>query len=214
MIRTPDSSTHVRPLPTAALATLVFWMLPAVAQAHHGMDGKVPVTWWQGFLSGLAHPVIGLDHLAMLLLIGAYCGAARQGYRPLFAFVGAAMVGCLLHVARFDLPRVETSIAASLVISGVIACAALQSSVALTAAVLGGLGVLHGYAYGESIVGAEPTPLVAYLVGLALVQAAVASVVLRATARGASPPDARGFRIMRILGAGSALVGAFVLAFS
>jgi urease accessory protein len=31
-------------------------------------------------------------------------------------------------------------------------------------------GIFHGYAYGESIVGAEMTPLSAYLLGLALVQ--------------------------------------------
>jgi len=34
-------------------------------------------------------------------------------------------------------------------------------------------GVFHGYAYGESIVGAEMTPLWAYLLGLALVQLAI-----------------------------------------
>jgi urease accessory protein len=31
-------------------------------------------------------------------------------------------------------------------------------------------GVFHGWAYGESIVGAEPTPLIAYLVGFAATQ--------------------------------------------
>ena len=34
-------------------------------------------------------------------------------------------------------------------------------------------GIFHGYAYGESIVGAEPTALWAYLAGLALVQSAI-----------------------------------------
>ena len=36
-------------------------------------------------------------------------------------------------------------------------------------------GIAHGYAYGEAIVGAEPTPLVAYLVGFTLVQLAIVS---------------------------------------
>jgi urease accessory protein len=36
------------------------------------------------------------------------------------------------------------------------------------------VGVLHGYALGESIYGAEPTPLYAYLLGLAVIQSAVA----------------------------------------
>ena len=34
-------------------------------------------------------------------------------------------------------------------------------------------GIAHGYAYGESIVGAEPTPMIAYLAGFTLVQLAV-----------------------------------------
>ncbi len=35
-------------------------------------------------------------------------------------------------------------------------------------------GAVHGYAYGEAIVGAESTPLLAYLCGFTLVQFAIA----------------------------------------
>jgi urease accessory protein len=35
-------------------------------------------------------------------------------------------------------------------------------------------GAVHGYAYGESIVGAERTPLLAYIVGFALIQYGIA----------------------------------------
>jgi len=35
-------------------------------------------------------------------------------------------------------------------------------------------GAFHGYAYGESIVGAEPAPLAAYLAGFALIQGCIA----------------------------------------
>jgi urease accessory protein len=34
-------------------------------------------------------------------------------------------------------------------------------------------GLFHGYAYGESIVGAQTTPLLAYLIGFTIVQLAV-----------------------------------------
>ena len=36
------------------------------------------------------------------------------------------------------------------------------------------VGAVHGYALGESIYGAEPTPLYAYLLGLAVIQSAIA----------------------------------------
>jgi urease accessory protein len=35
-------------------------------------------------------------------------------------------------------------------------------------------GIFHGYAYGESIIGAETTPLVAYMAGFACIQYSVA----------------------------------------
>ena len=38
-------------------------------------------------------------------------------------------------------------------------------------------GFAHGYAFGESIFGAEASPLAAYLVGLVIVQAAIATGV-------------------------------------
>ena len=34
-------------------------------------------------------------------------------------------------------------------------------------------GIFHGHAYGEGIFGAEPTPLVAYLIGFTIIQLAI-----------------------------------------
>jgi urease accessory protein len=187
--------------------------IPALALAHHSMGGKLPATFLDGFLSGVAHPVIGLDHLAMTLLIGAYCGTTRQGLKPLLAFVAAGLLGCLLHVARWDLPRAETGVAASLIIAGLVACAALTPRSALVVSVLGAAGVLHGYAYGESIVGAEATPLVAYLLGLSTVQAALGTAMWR-IARPVSGEALQPGRLMllRLLGVASAVIGAAALA--
>jgi urease accessory protein len=38
-------------------------------------------------------------------------------------------------------------------------------------------GLIHGYAFGESIYGAEASPLAAYLIGLAVIQAVLATAV-------------------------------------
>jgi urease accessory protein len=195
------------------VSTLGVSAIPNVAYAHHSMGGKTPATLAEGFLSGAAHPVIGPDHLAMLLLVGAYCGASRHGFRPLLTFIGAALVGCLGHAARFDLPHVETGIAASLLVLGVAACAISKSSRGATAVVFGAVGLLHGYAYGESIVGAASTPLVAYLVGLSLVQLVLAGVLMYAARpRDVSAPTAPRITLVRVVGASSALVGVLALA--
>jgi urease accessory protein len=208
----PRTAQRIRPALTTFVAALGVYAIPAVAHAHHPMGGNTPTTFFAGFLSGLAHPVIGLDHLAMVLLIGAYAGASRQGHTPILAFVGAALMGCLVHAGGLDLPYAETSIAVSLIALGLIACAALRSTPAVTASVLGLVGVLHGYAYGESIVGAEATPLIAYLLGLSVVQIAMASVSLRIAARLAGPAaDVSKFALPRALGAASAVVGVAAL---
>ena len=41
-------------------------------------------------------------------------------------------------------------------------------------------GLVHGYALGESIIGAEASPLVAYLLGLLVMQTAIGVVVYAA----------------------------------
>jgi urease accessory protein len=194
-------------------STLGLAAIPNVAYAHHPTGGKTPASFAEGFLSGIAHPVIGPDHLAMLLLLGAYCGASRHGLRPLLSFVATALVGCLLHAARLDLPHVETGIAASLLVLGVAACAVSKSSRAVTVVVLGAVGLLHGYAYGESIVGAEPMPILAYLIGLSLVQLILAGVLMYAARpREEHAPAHRKITLVRVVGVASALVGVVALA--
>jgi urease accessory protein len=69
-------------------------------------------------------------------------------------------------------------------------------------------GLIHGYALGESIYGAERSPLVAYLIGLAVIQSAVALVAMglaRAVMRKADALK------LRFIGAGVAGIGLAVL---
>ncbi|MGB3613600.1 MAG: HupE/UreJ family protein, partial [Elainellaceae cyanobacterium] len=47
-------------------------------------------------------------------------------------------------------------------------------------------GIYHGYAYGEAIVGAEMGPLVAYLLGFASIQMAIAAAAFWVARRGLS----------------------------
>jgi urease accessory protein len=52
-------------------------------------------------------------------------------------------------------------------------------------------GLINGYALGETIAGAQPSPLFAYFIGLAIVQAAIAWLAMKlaqfATARSTRP---------------------------
>ena len=157
--------------PIAALAVAaVFSAVSGPALAHHAMDNSLPGTWWEGLLSGLGHPLIGLDHLAFLLAAALLTVGRPRPLLILGALVLASLTGVVLHVGLVSLPAVEPVIATSVLLVG-IALLALRPLPDLPFTVLLVIaGLFHGYAFGESIVGAERTPLVAYLGGLAIVQ--------------------------------------------
>lgn len=161
----------IRLLLTAALA--VSAATPALA--HHMMGGLLPSTFVEGLLSGLGHPIIGHDHLLAILAVGALASLFTRGVLLPVAFVAAALVGVGLHVGLVDLPAAELLIAVSLVALGALLLAQRALVPAPTLVGLFALaGIVHGYAFGESIVGAEPAPLVAYLLGLGVVQTGIA----------------------------------------
>jgi urease accessory protein len=63
-----------------SLSLIVLALGSAPAFAHHVMGGRTPATFVEGVLSGLGHPVIGLDHLAAVVAIGCLAAAHREGY--------------------------------------------------------------------------------------------------------------------------------------
>ncbi|WP_078120846.1 HupE/UreJ family protein [Thiosocius teredinicola] len=152
-----------------------------VAQAHHAMDGATPTNLFEGFLSGLAHPVIGVDHFAFLVVAAlmAFTLNGKARYLVPLAFVGATVAGTLYHLTAADLPLVETVIALSVLLGGVAVLLKHSVSALLMGALFAVIGVFHGYAYGESIVGAEQTPLLAYLAGFALIQFAIIAAAVK-----------------------------------
>ncbi|MEQ8818190.1 MAG: HupE/UreJ family protein [Thalassobaculum sp.] len=143
--------------------------------AHHPMGGETPGTLATGLLSGLGHPIIGVDHLAFVIAVGL--AAAFTGHRLLspLAFVAATVAGCLLQVAGTVLPAAEFVIAASILLLGGIVLSGRRIASPALLGLFAVAGLFHGWAYGESIVGAEPTPLVAYLAGFSLIQYAIAA---------------------------------------
>jgi urease accessory protein len=153
-----------------------FLTAPQPAYAHHAIGGKTPVNLFEGFLSGLAHPVIGLDHLAFVVAIGLLAVGQRRGALVPAGFVVAAMLGTVIHVLKIDLPAVEVAIALSVTIFGAILLWRDRPHWLVTLGLGAIAGLFHGYAYGESIVGAQMSPLFAYLLGFTLSQYGVALV--------------------------------------
>jgi urease accessory protein len=166
-----------------APAIIVIVMMAQPAWAHHVMGGKMPETFLQGLLSGLGHPVIGLDHLAAIVGVGILAALADRGATVVLAFSVAVIAGVGLHLARVDLPASELFVGLTTLVIG--ALVILRQSMTMRAAALlfAIAGLVHGYALGESIVGAEPSPLLAYLFGLLIIQSAI-GVAVYAAVRG------------------------------
>ncbi len=150
-----------------------FWGVVQPAAAHHAMEGRTPASFLEGFLSGVAHPVIGLDHLAFVVAIGLLSVKQVRGALLPLVFVVTAMVGTGLHIMKVDLPVPEIMIALSVIALGLLLAIACPWNFGVVAGLAAIAGLFHGYAYGESIVGAEMTPLVAYLLGFTVIQLAI-----------------------------------------
>ena len=142
------------------------------------MGGATPTTFSHGLLSGLGHPVIGLDHLAAVIAVG--CLAAMQPKGALLAagYVVATMVGAAAHIGEATVPNAEVFVALSVVALGLIVFRKTPLRRDVAFALFAAAGLINGYALGETIAGAERTPILAYFIGLALIQTAIALAVM------------------------------------
>ena len=156
----------------AAAATAVTSAEPALA--HHLTGGRMPSTWGEGLLSGLGHPVIGLDHLAAIVAVGLLAAALRSGPILPLGFVVASTIGAALHVMAVDVPFAEAAVALTVLALGLLLLRGHSPSWPVVAVSFVLAGLFHGYAYGESIAGAEPNPLAAYFIGFTVIQCAIA----------------------------------------
>ncbi len=156
------------------LNTITRWIVPAslalvagTASAHTGGHAVA------GFASGLAHPFLGLDHLLAMIAVGLW--AAQQGGRALWAmpvaFLAAMGLGGLLAWTGGALPQVETGLALSVLVLGLLIAARQKWAVPVGMAVAASFALFHGHAHGlEMPHAASPFQ---YALGLVLATAAL-----------------------------------------
>jgi urease accessory protein len=173
-------------------------LAPTAALAHTGHGTTASL------FAGLAHPISGLDHLTVMLAVGAL--AAVKGGRALWlwpaSFVGVMIAGALLGMAQVQLPLVEPAILASMVVLGLLVALAVNLPTWLGAIVIGVSALFHGHAHGAEAVGVGAA---AYMIGFIAATAALHLAGIGAVfgLRSASLQP-----LVRIAGAACALVGA------
>jgi urease accessory protein len=157
----------------------------APAHAHHAMDYALPATMLEGLLSGIGHPVLGIDHFIFIVGAGVLAAQFERGWYLPLIFVFASVFAASLRYFGTDLSLGELPVAASLVLLGATMLAAQTPRDGVVGLMFLVAGALHGHALAEAIVGAERTPLAAYLVGLAFIQCVIAFGAWRAATWGA-----------------------------
>ena len=164
-------------------ATAMVLMSAGAAFANHPLGGMTPQTAMHGFLSGVGHPVIGFDHLAFIIGVGLIAAFHRNKLAMPAAFVAGTVGGTMLTLAAVSLPLAEIVITGSVVAAGVVAMRGKIMDLRVAAILAAAAGLFHGWAYGAAVIGAETTPVIAYLVGFGMIQMLIAGGVALATAR-------------------------------
>ena len=125
------------------------------------------------FAAGVAHPLTGVDHIAVMVAVGLW--AALKGGRALWVlpatFVGMMLIGGALGMARMPLPYVEPAILASVVALGTLVMLAIDLPVWAGALVIGAFAVFHGHAHGTEV--AETVRGAEYMAGFAAATASL-----------------------------------------
>jgi len=160
-------------LPIITGASLLLAASPAMA--HHAMGSRTPSNFFEGFLAGLAHPLIGCDHFAFIVAVGLLAAVKRQGILIPISFILFAMLGTGLHILGLNLPGAELYVSGSILIFGILLVMKGSPNMLVIMSLAAIAGIFHGYAYGESIVGAKMTPLFAYLIGFTTIQMVVSA---------------------------------------
>ena len=156
--------THSRNVAIATLAALAVGAGPAFAHPSIEHAG--------GFFAGVTHPFGGLDHLLAMLSVGIWTalGGKNEGSRMWVVpgvFVAAMLLGATAGYLHVPLPMVETSIALSVLVLGLMIMTRLELPMALGALVIALFAINHGHAHGTEATGS----ILAYMAGFTLATA-------------------------------------------
>jgi urease accessory protein len=130
------------------LILILFALLSPAAAYGHLESGSAA-----GFVSGLSHPVSGMDHVLAMVAVGlwgAQLGAPAVWVLPV-AFPMVMAFGGTLGLLGFRLPGVEVGIALSALMLGVMICWERRPPLAVSVMLVGIFAVFHGHAHGTEL---------------------------------------------------------------
>jgi urease accessory protein len=130
---------------TGAVLLMLLW--PAKALAHaQGSEAA-------GLLSGLEHPVSGLDHVLAMVAVGlwgAQLGAPAVWLLPV-TFPMVMAFGGMLGLMGVSLPGTEAGIALSALALGIVVGWEARPPLWVAAVLVGFFAIFHGHAHGTEL---------------------------------------------------------------
>lgn len=119
----------------------VLFFVPVPAEAH--------LTGGNGMISGLSHPLFGLDHLLAMVAVGILSVSLlkKRSLKLPVTFIGFMIFGAVLEGGGFSLPFLETAIAFSVLVFGALIAwgKKIAPSVALLAVAF--FATFHGFGH-------------------------------------------------------------------
>lgn len=135
------------PTARAALLALALAFVARAALAHEQVGAAA------GFLTGLRHPISGLDHVLAMIAVGlwgAQLGAPAIWVLPV-AFPMTMAVGGFLGLLGVPLPGVEIGIGFSALLLGSMVALEARPPLAVAALLVAFFAIFHGYAHGVEL---------------------------------------------------------------
>jgi urease accessory protein len=140
--------------PRRAFVSLALVLVGSPALAHTGSVAG-------GFLGGFAHPVLGPDHVVAMVAVGlwgAFLGAPAIWLLPV-VFPLVMAFGGVVGILGVPIPAVETGIATSAVVLGLMVALAARPPLWVAAALVGVFAIFHGVAHGHELASEEGAAL-------------------------------------------------------
>lgn len=157
-----------------------------------------------GFLSGLQHPVSGLDHIIAMVSVGlwgAQLGAPAIWLLPL-TFPLIMAMGGFLGLIGLPMPGPEIAVAFSGIMLGAVVLMELRPPLFWAAALVGVFGLYHGYAHGTELPPGQNGLL--YSLGFVI---ATGCLHLTGITIGLIHRWAWGARVLQLMGGGVLVIG-------
>lgn len=135
-------------LPLSLVGAVLLALVGPTQALAHTQGGEAT-----GLLSGLRHPVSGLDHILAMVAVGLW--GAQLGQPALWllpvTFPMVMAFGGMLGLMGLALPGIEIGIAVSAIILGVLVGWEARPPFWVAAAVVGFFAIFHGHAHGAEL---------------------------------------------------------------